>query len=44
MKELSVPNQKEVSLLSALRWFNKDFTEKGISSDAIQVHLLGDDE
>lgn len=42
MKELTVPNTRQVTLLSSLRWFNKEFAEKGISSDAIKAHLQGD--
>lgn len=44
MKEVTIPNQKQVTLLSALRWFNKDLAEKGISSEAVKAHLLGDDD
>lgn len=42
IKKLEAPKVDQVTLLSALKWFNKDFSEKGITSEALQGYLLED--
>lgn len=46
LKDLTVPAMN-VTLLSSLRWFNLELTERGFSSDAInavKAQLLGQDQ
>ena len=45
LKDMKVPAM-DVTLLSSLRWFNVELTERGVSSDAVnavKAQLLGQD-
>lgn len=47
LKDLTVPAMNAVTLLSSLRWFNVELTERGISSetvDAVKAQLMGEDD